>query len=515
MKDFKARGTERVPGTLFPRRWGSLAESEDRAAADSHKSANPREPSLSASTESTSLLSTRAEAKAKSASARERKRTQPKPRSANHDLRIFVMSLLGGVPAVLVAMILLWDGAYTDKVKWTLTVVITGFWLGFSYAVRERVVFPLQTLSNLLAALREGDFSIRARGAAHDDALGEAMLEVNFLGQILREQRLGALEATALLRTVMAEIEVAIFAFDVEQKLKLVNRAGERLLAQPAERVIGRNAAELGLEDCLAGDGTRTLQMSFPGGAGRWEVHRSTFRERGAPHQLLVLSDLSRALREEERQAWQRLLRVLGHELNNSLAPIKSIAGSLEGLVAREPRPPDWKDDMQRGLGVISARAASLGRFMEAYSRLARLPLPRLQPLSVSALVKRLVGLETRMNIALSPGPEVTLRADGDQLEQLLINLLRNAVDASLETGGDVTVGWRKVGAQVEVWIDDEGPGLSNTSNLFVPFFTTKPGGSGIGLVLSRQIAEAHGGSLTLENRRGARGCQARLRLPL
>jgi signal transduction histidine kinase len=255
--------------------------------------------------------------------------------------------------------------------------------------------------------------------------------------------------------------------------------------------------------------------MSFPGGAGRWEVHRGVFRERGAPHQLLVLSDLSRALREEERQAWQRLLRVLGHELNNSLAPIKSIAGSLEGLVAREPRPVDWKEDMQRGLGVISSRAASLGRFMEAYSRLARLPLPRLQPLSVSALVKRLVGLETRINIALSPGPEITLRADGDQLEQLLINLLRNAVDASLETGGGVTVGWRKMGAQLELWVDDEGPGLSNTSNLFVPFFTTKPGGSGIGLVLSRQIAEAHGGSLTLENRRGARGCQARLRLPL
>lgn len=432
-----------------------------------------------------------------------------------HDRRVFLMALAGGFPAVLIAMIFLWSDSQPPRVQWTLTVVIIGFWLGFSHAVRERVVFPLQTLSNLLAALREGDFSIRARGASADDPLGEAMLEVNFLGQILREQRLGALEATALLRTVMAEIEVAIFAFDGEQKLKLVNRAGERLLAQPSERLTGRNASDLGLADCLSGESPSTFQMSFPGGAGRWEIHRSTFRERGAPHQLLVLSDLSRALREEERQAWQRLVRVLGHELNNSLAPIKSIAGSLEGLVIREPRPADWQEDMRRGLGVIAARAASLNRFMEAYSRLARLPLPGLEPLSVSSLVKRVAGLETRLGVEVLGGPETTIHADGDQLEQLLINVIRNAVDASLETGGGVRVGWRRIARHVEVWIEDDGPGLSNTNNLFVPFFTTKPAGSGIGLVLSRQIAEAHGGTLTLENRGSGRGCEARLRLPI
>jgi nitrogen fixation/metabolism regulation signal transduction histidine kinase len=254
--------------------------------------------------------------------------------------------------------------------------------------------------------------------------------------------------------------------------------------------------------------------MTFPGGAGRWDVRRSTFRERGLPHHLLVLSDLSRALREEERQAWQRLVRVIGHELNNSLAPIKSIAGSLESLVTRDPQPIDFREDMRRGLSVISSRAASLGRFMDAYARLARLPQPRFQTLSVSALVNRVVRLETRLEIALIPGPEVTIRADGDQLEQLLINLVRNAVDASMETGAGVKVGWIKSNGGLELRIEDEGPGLSNTGNLFVPFFTTKPAGSGIGLVLSRQIAEAHGGTLTLENRKAAHGCEARLRLP-
>jgi two-component system, NtrC family, nitrogen regulation sensor histidine kinase NtrY len=431
------------------------------------------------------------------------------------DRRLLLLSLVAGSPGVLVSMILIWTGSYTAKWQWTLSVIIVGFWLGFSYALREKVVFPLQTLSNLLAALREGDFSIRARGANPDDALGEAMMEVNYLGQVLREQRLGALEATALLKTVMGEIDVAVFAFDSDHRLRLVNRAGEKLLSQPAERVIGRSAAELGLADCLMGDNIRTLQMSLPGGAARWEVRRSTFRERGAPHQLLVLSDLSRALREEERQAWQRLVRVLGHELNNSLAPIKSIAGSLESLVVREPMPEDWKEDVRRGLGVIGSRAAALSRFMEAYSRLARLPMPRLQPLSVSALIKRVVRLETRITIGIVAGPEITIRADGDQLEQLLINLVRNAVDASMETGGSVAVRWRRTNDYIEVRVEDEGHGLSNTANLFVPFFTTKPGGSGIGLVLSRQIAEAHGGSLTLENRQGARGCVACLRLPL
>ena len=425
------------------------------------------------------------------------------------------MALVSGLPGTLVSLLLLWSGAYTTKVQLTLTLFILAVWLGLAFTLRERVVRPLQTLSNLLAALREGDYSIRARGANHTDALGEVMIEVNALGETLREQRLGAMEATALLRTVMAKIDVAVFAFDPDERLRLVNRAGERLLAQPAERLLGSDATELGLADCLRGEVTRTLQITSEEGTGRWGVSRSTFREHGLPHQLLVLSNLSRALREEERQAWKRLVRVLGHELNNSLAPIKSIAGSLESLLTREPRPIDWDEDMQRGLTVISARAEALSRFMEAYSRLARLPQPRFAPLNVAAWIERAVGLETRLNVAVAPGPDIQIQADGDQLDQMLINLLHNAVDAALEQGGGVRVAWTRNGSHLDVIIEDEGPGLSNTANLFVPFFTTKPAGTGIGLVLSRQIAEAHGGSLSLENRLTGPGCRAHIRLPL
>jgi PAS domain S-box-containing protein len=235
--------------------------------------------------------------------------------------------MLAGLPGALLGLLLLWTGDFSPRVQWTLTVIVLSLWSGFAFNLRNRVVFPLQTLSNLLAGLREGDFSLRARGARSEDALGEVVREANSLGETLRAQRLGAIEATALLRKVMEEIDVAIFTFDEDQRLRLVNRAGERLLGQPAERLLGRNAADLGLADCLEEDLSRTLQMTFPGGTGRWGLRRSLFREGGLPHHLLVLSDLSRALREEERAAWQRLVRVLGHELNNSLAPIKSIAG--------------------------------------------------------------------------------------------------------------------------------------------------------------------------------------------
>jgi nitrogen fixation/metabolism regulation signal transduction histidine kinase len=314
----------------------------------------------------------------------------------------------------------------------------------------------------------------------------------------------------------MEQIDVAVFAFDPEHRLRIVNRTGERLMGRSMEHMLGRTAEELSMTEWF-GEAPRVVDISPPGsGPGRWEVRRTTFRLGGLPHDLLVLSDVSRPLREQERQAWQRLIRVIGHELGNSLGPIKSIAGSLENLLQRQPPPEDWREDMQRGLQVIASRTDSLSRFTGASARLARLPAPKLAPVVLKPLVQRVAAFDTRVPIVVKPGPDVTIDADADQIEQLLINLMRNAADACLEAGGgSASVGWRRSRGGLEIAVEDEGPGLANTSNLFVPFFTTKPGGSGIGLVLCRQIAEGHGGSLTLENRKDTRGCKARLTLPM
>jgi two-component system, NtrC family, nitrogen regulation sensor histidine kinase NtrY len=442
---------------------------------------------------------------------------KPRRPRFTHDQVVFIYALLSGAPAVIAVLAMLWmSDEFAPKVQWTLSLLVCGFWIGFSNAVRTRVVRPLQTMANLLSALREGDFSIRARGAASDDPLGELLGEINSLSAILQEQRLGAMEATALLRTVMEEIDVAIFAFDANATLRLVNRAGQELLAQPAERILGRSAADVGLAECLEGNDSRVLAKNvFPGATGRFGMRRTAFREGGRPHVLVVIADLSQALRAEELKAWQRLVRVLGHELNNSLAPIKSIAGSLSSLLKRTPRAPDWEDDMRSGLDVISARADSLARFMQAYARLARLPPPSLSSCSIAPIVQRVAALERRLPVVVEGGPDVELRCDAAQVEQVLINLVKNAVDAALETQGGVKLSWLRKDGFLQILVEDEGPGIANSANLFVPFFTTKPEGSGIGLVLCRQIAENHGGNLRLENRSDRPGCVATLCLPL
>jgi len=438
--------------------------------------------------------------------------SKPAPR---HERRVFWLALLGGFPAVALALGLLWFGDFTTRTQWTLTMLVAGVWLTCAMIVREHVVRPLQTVSNVLAALRERDYTLRARGSNPEDALGLLLLELNSLGDDLRAQRLGALEATALLRRVMEEIDVAIFAFDAAHALRLVNRSGAALLGRAPEQLLGRDASSLGLAGSLSGDAPRVDPLTFPGRAGRWEVRRGMFRQGGLPHQLLVLTDVSRALSDEERQAWKRLIRVLSHELNNSLAPIKSIADSLLALITREPAPPDQREDLRKGLGVIASRSESLSRLMAAYARLARLPPPRLESVAIQDWVRRVVALETRRPVVIRPGPNVTIQADGGQLDQLLINLVRNAVDATLEANGAVEVGWETRNGQLDVWVRDEGSGLADTANLFVPFYTTKPDGSGIGLALSRQIAEAHGGTLTLSNQVAGPGCEARLTLPV
>jgi nitrogen fixation/metabolism regulation signal transduction histidine kinase len=381
-------------------------------------------------------------------------------------------------------------------------------------ALIESLVRPMQTLSNVVSSLREGDYSFRARGASARDPMGELAGEINALADLLQKQRVRSLEATALLARILEVMVAPLFAFDRENVLQLVNTAGTQLLGRPYVRCFGHSAPELGLDALLASPDQSI--HSFGSKPARWLLRKAVFRQDGVPHTLLLLADVSLPLQEEEQAAWKRLIRVLGHELSNSLAPIKSIAGSLLARVDHMEGEEDTIRDFRRGLGVVESRADALHRFVQSYRLLAQLPPPHLKMVQIGPLLDRIVLLEQRLRVQLDPGPPVTLSADPDQLEQMFINLLANAVDATLANNAKaVLVSWRVVDSTASVTIDDTGLGIANTENLFVPFYTTKPKGSGVGLALAQQIARAHGGEIRLMNREDNEGARATIRLPL
>ncbi|MDR3389699.1 MAG: ATP-binding protein [Rudaea sp.] len=432
-----------------------------------------------------------------------------------YDARIFAAALAMTLPAICLLAVVLYARDLSLGLVWVLIAVAILATLWLATRLRNAVIYPLYTLSNLLEALREGDYSLRGSRSRRGDPIGEVVWEVNTLSQTLRDQRHRVEETSALLSKVIGATDIAIFTFDSTQRLRLVNAAGERLLGRSSPELLGRSADELGIADCLVPEDTHIRKRAFPGGSGRYELRRTRFREGGIPHELLVVTDLRRALREEERAAWQRLLRVLGHELNNSLAPIRSMTATLSKLLGQTSPPPDWREDAASGLAVIGDRAEALTRFMAGYTTLARLPPPNKRPVEIGDVVRRVARLEQRLSVAVTESGALQALADPDQLEQALINLIKNAADAALPRRASVRARWRRDGDNALIEIEDDGPGLGTTENLFIPFYTTKPGGSGVGLVLARQIAEGHGGALTLEDRVQAHGCIARLRLPL
>ena len=360
-------------------------------------------------------------------------------RRLSFDLRLRLWLLALALPTVLCtgwSAFVVWSSA---TLAFGISIAVALGYALIAATCFEQITRPLQTLSNVVAALREDDFSFRARGARSGDSLGDLALEINSLASSLQAGRGQARDALTLVERVMHAMRTPVLAFAPDRTLRLLNPAAADAFSLSREPLIGRSVESLGLDPLYAhADGAIYAHPAVAAMAGdtRWSVRRSTFRLGGVPHELLVLSDVDAALREEERVAWQRLVRVLSHEINNSLTPITSLAGSL---LRRLPAVDETTEnltldssnlaDLHRGLHLVEDRAVSLHHFLQAYQQLARLPQPNLQPVSIPDLIARVVAFETRMPVELLPGPEVTISVDAAQIEQLLINLLGNAVE--------------------------------------------------------------------------------------
>jgi two-component system, NtrC family, nitrogen regulation sensor histidine kinase NtrY len=425
--------------------------------------------------------------------------------------RIAALALAGAAPAVALG-ILVYFLSLPDSLLWSGIAVALIWPIVVSVYTARRLTHAFERVSGLVHSVREGEYGLRARREA--GSYGHALAAVNLLGSELAGMQRAGIESDALLGKLLSTLDLAILVFDPTKRLTSANTAGLQLLGGGDTELMGHLARDLGLEDWLETTAPHRESRHFPGGEGPWEVRMARFRRSGRAYSLLVITDLSQALREEERRAWRGLIRVLAHEASNSLGPIQSAADTLNRSLLRHPGVNRLQEELASGLALIERRARYLSEFIRRYADLARLPPPRFEVVDLGELLQRLATLETRVPVH-TQGPEhLPVKADPAQLEQALINLVKNAADATLETGGGIDLHWRRNEARIEIEIRDEGAGLPDSENLFVPFFTTKPGGSGIGLVLARQIIEAHGGTLVLANREDSHGAVARLRLP-
>lgn len=419
--------------------------------------------------------------------------------------------LLPSLIALLAVLFTPWSALLKGVI---IALFLTAGIFGYRY-LHRKLVDPLRTLSTLIGSLKEGDLGPGLDIDAYGPEFRVLLQDIQALRQTLSKYRVGEAESTALLQRVMAEIQVVLVAFDENGVLRWCNRWAETLL-QIGPGQMGKSAEALGLNELMEGPYPRISGLQLGGRLGRWDIRTARFREDGKPRRLFILSDLTTALRAEERQAWHRLLKVVRHEIRNSLTPILSLTDTARETLIREAPQGEWRDDIGLALEIIESRAAAIRNLLSAYADVQELPSPRFAELDPGTIARRAVEQELRLPVVLELGPDIHFTADADQIDRALVNLIGNAVEVCREQEGCVRLTWicRDHFIEFQVW--DEGEGFTDESErLFVPFYTTKKDGSGLGLFVVRQIAESHGGSILLENRQDRSGCVARLRLPL
>jgi len=439
-------------------------------------------------------------------------------RKTSFEGQLTKLSLLAALPPYL---LLIWVMFYANISIYLvlLVMLVGGLIIVFCHSkIHQKSAYQFRSLSNLLDAMVQGDYSLRARTSEGDKALNELVGAINSLALRLNKQRIESIESQLLLQTVIKHIDVAIIAFNDSNELVLCNPTARKLLqltGSDNDKFFTDTDNQLAQVDAIGNGQSQVMTLTFSGQQGKFNVHKEVYRKDGKQQELLFITDVSTMLRSEERKAWQALVRVISHEINNSLSPIGSISQSLKRLLTKSTDIEEHSDFLLEGLTVIAQRTNNLGNFVNSYKQIASLPEPVKQLTSITNLVSKVTKLYPEDTVEMITIEDVSLSVDVVQLEQVLINLVKNAVEAIKNTGvsGKVSISWQRVGKNFKLIIVDDGTGVSNPDNLFVPFYTTKAKGSGIGLVLCRQIIEGHGGKLSLVNRAEAKGCLAVIEL--
>ncbi|SFV07656.1 sensor histidine kinase [Pseudoduganella namucuonensis] len=380
----------------------------------------------------------------------------------------------------------------------------------------EHILSLFRALTGTVTSYKDGDFSFSLHWPQNDE-LSDLVAAHNELGRVLREQRLGLVQRELLLDTMVQNTPVAMLLVSEGGPIVYANVAARQLLHQ-GRRLEGHRIdaileqATPALREAMArgGDGLFTAGADADGADEEDVYHlaRRSFNLNGRRHELLLLRQLTQELRRQEVQTWKKVIRVISHELNNSLAPLTSLAHSGAELVRR-----GQTERLPQILATIEERSRHLETFILGYARFAKLPTPRLEEHDWAAFTGQLAH-QAQFTLA-GELPLERVFFDGAQMEQALLNLLKNAHESGSPPEG-VSLEVRRVQGVVRIDVQDRGPGMSETvlTNALVPFYSTKRSGTGLGLALAREIAEAHGGRITLANRDGG-GLTVTMVLPL
>lgn len=356
---------------------------------------------------------------------------------------------------------------------------------------------------------------MRMRRGSRNGELAEMVELVNSLARRLSQQRSESVESQMLLNTVIDHIDVAIVAIDENNGICFYNPAAKKLFKLDKTNANQSLPAQIEFAQAFSAGNHRVVELNLHGQQGRYNVHVEAYRDSGYQRKLLFITDVSTLLRSEERKAWRNLVRVISHEINNSLTPIASISQTLKRIIEKQQAEPGAQELIE-GLTIISERATGLGEFVKSYRQLSKLPDPKREWLPLRPFFERIKHLFEKMEIRLDCHAELLVCMDPVQMEQVFINILKNAIESIDQAGvvGLISIKCEFLDSVVRMTISDNGAGISNPDNLFVPFYSTKKHGSGIGLVLCRQIVETHKGHFSIVNRQECVGCQVVLELP-